>query len=253
MEKLNVIINGMDCKAEKGEFLLDIAQRNGIVIPHLCHHEFLRGQAACRLCIAEVRENGRKKIVTSCIYPVMKDLQAETETEEIREMRKVLIGLLAAEVPENAAIANLAEEYGSGDVTRFTKDYGNHCILCGLCVKACAELGCNAIATVNRGITKKVSTPYDEPPTVCIGCGSCAYVCPTECIKIDEQSGIRTIWNKEFELMRCICCGRYFMTKAEQEYLRQKCGNSQGELEMLCKNCKQAEMAKKIMETSLEF
>lgn len=253
MEKLNVIINGTECVAEKGEFLLDIAERNGIVIPHLCHHESLRGQAACRLCIAEVRENGRKKIVTSCIYPVMKDLEAETETEEIWEMRKVLIGLLAAEAPEDPAIEKLTEEYGRWDDNGLTKDYGNHCILCGLCVKACAELGCNAIATVNRGITKKISTPYDEPSAACIGCGSCAYVCPTECIKIDEQGGIRTIWNKEFELIRCICCGRYFMTKAEQEYLRQKCGGSQEELEMRCKNCKQAEMAKKIMKIGMEL
>lgn len=253
MDKINVIINGKKCLAEKGEFLLDIAERNEIAIPHLCHHEALRGQAACRLCIAEVRENGRKKIVTSCIFPVMRDLEAETDTEEIREMRKTLLSLLSAEVPESTTIASLAEEYGKGDGSRFAKDLGNECILCGLCVKACSELGCSAIATVNRGITKKISTPYDEPSAACIGCGSCAYVCPTGCIRIEERNGIRTIWNKEFELIRCDRCGRYYITKEENEYLRQRNGSVQGAFPCICKNCRQAETAKKIVETSLDL
>ncbi|HWQ77600.1 MAG TPA: 2Fe-2S iron-sulfur cluster-binding protein [Anaerovoracaceae bacterium] len=245
MEYVKVIINGKECLAEKGEFLLDIAERNGIVIPHLCRHESLRGLASCRLCIAEVTENGRKKIVTSCIFPVLRDIEAETDTRELRDIRKTLVTLLMAEVPDNERISLLAEEYGAGDSPRFSADQGNECMMCGLCVKACEELGCNAIATVNRGTAKKVSTPYEEPSAVCIGCGACAYVCPTGCIKMQEGYGVRKIWGKEFELIRCDVCGRQFMAKEQYEYLSKKCDSVEAPV---CESCKQAGVARKLMD-----
>ncbi|HML35895.1 MAG TPA: 2Fe-2S iron-sulfur cluster-binding protein [Bacillota bacterium] len=243
MKQIKVIINGKECVAEKGEFLLDIAERNGIVIPHLCHHESLRGLAACRLCIVEVTENGRKKIVTSCIFPVIRDIAVETETDDIKNMRKTLISLLMGETPDNERIALLAREYGIGDYSRFLQDNGNECIMCGLCVKACEEMGCNAIATINRGTTKKVATPYEEPSAECIGCGSCAYVCPTGCIKMEEGYGVRKIWGKEFELLKCTVCGKYFTTKEQYDYINRKCDTAEPPV---CKSCKQIEIAEKM-------
>jgi len=245
METVKVIINGKECTAEKGEYLLDIAERNGIDIPHLCHHESLRGLATCRMCIVEVVENGRKKIVTSCIFPVMRDIIAETNTEDIQNMRRTLIGLLLAEVPGNERINLLAKEYGVGEYARFHMDKGNECMMCGLCVKACEELGCNAIATVNRGTTKKIATPYEEPSAECIGCGSCAYVCPTGCIKMEEGYGTRKIWGKEFKMIKCSICGKYYITEEQYNYLSKK---SETPEPHICKSCKQIELAKKLME-----
>ena len=42
-KNLTVTIDGTPCSAEKGEYILDIAERNGIFIPHLCHHPALPG------------------------------------------------------------------------------------------------------------------------------------------------------------------------------------------------------------------
>lgn len=247
MERVKVMINGKECIAEKGELLLDIAERNGIAIPHLCHHESLRGQATCRICIVEVVENGRKKVVTSCIFPVMRDIAVETDTEDIRNMRKTLLSLLMAEVPGDATISKMAEEYGvqAQDISRFSQDIGNECMMCGLCVKACEEVGCNAIATINRGTTKKIATPYEESSSACIGCGSCAYVCPTGCIKVEDEYGIRRIWGKEFELLKCSVCGKYFMTKEEYDYVNKELNSPEPPV---CKSCKQIKIAKQMME-----
>ncbi len=245
MKTVTVIINGKECMAEKGELLIDIAERNGIIIPHLCHLESLRGQATCRMCIAETVENGKKRVVTSCIFPVMRDMVVETNTEDIKRMRRTLLSLLKAEVPENEMIESMIEDCGTGDYSRFEMNYGNDCIMCGLCVKACEELGCNAISTINRGTIKKVATPYEEPSVECIGCGSCAYVCPTGCIKMEEGRGIRKIWGKEFELLKCSECGRPFITKEQYEYVNKKLDIPE---EIICENCKKKLTAKKMTE-----
>ena len=68
-------INGQDCSCEKGEYLLDVARRNGFYLPTLCNHDAFEGQGCCRLCIVEVFERGRGKIVVSCVYPVESEIQ----------------------------------------------------------------------------------------------------------------------------------------------------------------------------------
>ena len=217
METVQIKINGKICTAEKGKFLIDIAKDNRIGIPHLCHHESLRGLNSCRLCIVEVTDGAQTRVVTSCTFPVLKDLIVETNTPKLKEMRKVLLALLTAQTPENANVKKFTKAFGVADYSRFVLDHGNDCMLCGLCVKACEEVGCTSIATVNRGITKKVSPPFEAPSNTCIGCCACAYVCPTECIEVKESKGKREIWGKEFNMLKCSVCGRYFITEEEYE------------------------------------
>jgi len=98
------------------------------------------------------------------------------------------------------------------------KRLADACVLCGLCAQACASLGTGAISTVSRGVSKKVSTPYDEPSLDCIGCGSCAAVCPTKAIECMESKGHRSIWGRKFKLFRCASCGKAFATEEEYSY-----------------------------------
>jgi NADH dehydrogenase/NADH:ubiquinone oxidoreductase subunit G len=241
---MNITIDGIVCQAEAGEFLLTIAQRNNIYIPTLCHSEALPGQASCRLCIVEVVENGRHKVVTSCVYPVTQEIEVITNSTKIRSMRKTIIMLLAARVPNNEQLNKLKAEYGVDQPVRFKSQDDENCILCGLCVKACETMGLSAIATINRGITKRVSTPYDEPAEECMGCGACAQVCPTGAIPIQEKQNQRTIWNKKFELLNCEKCGEPFITKEQLEYLNNKLeANEDG---LLCPSCKRGRTFSKV-------
>jgi predicted molibdopterin-dependent oxidoreductase YjgC len=184
----------------------------------------------------EVIDKGRSKVVTSCLYPITSEIEVRTNTEKINKMRKTIIMLLHERAPQNEYIQKLCSEYGVDTRTRFANSKDEDCILCGLCVKACEEVGKCAISTVSRGITKKVATPYDEPSADCIGCGACANVCPVNAIKLEEEDGTRIIWNKTFLLLKCQDCGRYFATRDEFEYGMKKAGLE--EKEALCDACK---------------
>lgn len=235
-----ITIDGKKCTCEKGEFLLQIAKRNGIHIPTLCHHESLPGQGCCRLCIAEVLERGKSKVVVSCVYPVEKEIEVYTDSEKIRKERGIVLALLKKRAPDSDVIDELCRQYHAPELVRLKPADTGKCILCGLCVRACTELSVGAISTVNRGILKEIAPPYHEPSSVCVGCGSCASVCPTDAIEIEETDTHRTIWGKTFELVHCSRCGKPIGTKEELELSAARAGL---EPVMLCENCKKIRAA----------
>lgn len=237
---MKITINGKVCECEKGEFILPIARRNGIEIPTLCHHDGFSGQGACRVCIVEVVEKGRGKIVVSCVYPVEKECEVFTDSEKVQKQRGMILALLHKKAPGSEEISELCSRYNAPVIERFVEEPENKCVMCGLCVKACTELSAGAISTVNRGVTKEIATPYHEPSSSCIGCGSCAYVCPTGAIRITETASERTIWGKTFSLVTCESCGRVIGTKEEIAYAAKRAGR---EPDTLCDSCRKKQIA----------
>ena len=232
MTALKVKINGKAYQAENGEYILDVCRRNRILIPTLCHHEGLSGLGSCRLCVVEVNEGSGKKVVVSCVYPLNRDCEVFTESEKIKGIRRTILSMLKTAAPAGDRLASLCNMYGVKEDGRFTisksekggpaessaqKRLSEACILCGLCAEACSNLGTGAISAVGRGVAKRISTPYDEPSADCIGCGSCAAICPTKAVECTETGGERSIWGRNFKLLSCTSCGKAFAT--EEEYI----------------------------------
>jgi len=238
---MTITIDGKPCTCEKGEILLHIAKRNGITIPTLCHHEGLTGQGCCRVCLVEVEMGGKRSIVTACIYPVERECSVFTNNETVFRQRGMMLSLLRSMAPESAEVIKLCEEYGAPVHERFVKRTGEKCILCGLCVKACESLGTGAISTVNRGVYKKVTTPYDEPSFPCVCCASCATVCPTGAISVEEDDNGRRIWNKTLRLKACKACGAPMGTSFEIQRASKRADAEQPEL---CEACRKRAIAK---------
>ncbi len=91
-----------------------------------------------------------------------------------------------ARCPDSEKIKKLAKEYGVTS-TRIKWEGKENCILCGLCTRVCAEISQrDAINFANRGFKRRIQTPFDKTSDTCIGCGACAYICPTNAIKIEE-------------------------------------------------------------------
>ena len=238
---MTITIDNKPCTCEPGENLLEIAARNGIRIPTLCHHEGLPGQACCRVCIVEVEIGGRKSFVTACIYPVEQECTVYTSNENVLQQRRMVLRLLRSLAPQSDEVARLCEEYGALEYDRFIGKTDGKCILCSLCVSACRSLGTGAIGTAGRGVTKKVTTPYDEPSLACVGCASCASVCPTGCIEVTYDEGKRQIWNKTFPMVACKSCGTVIGTKMELWRAAQKLGSN--ETPELCEACRKKAIA----------
>jgi bidirectional [NiFe] hydrogenase diaphorase subunit len=183
---MKIILNGKPKQVREGETVLDAARRAGIDIPALCSHDALEPYGACRLCIVEVTERGKKrsKVVASCLYPVKEGLDVRTGTAKIVKLRKFLIELLLARSPETPYVRELAARYGVTK-TRFLHP-NDPCILCGLCVRVCAEVvGANAIGFSQRGITRRIDSPFGMDHSRCVACGACTYVCPTGAIQME--------------------------------------------------------------------
>ena len=177
-------LNGKTIKAEEGEYVLQVAGRNGVDIPSLCLHKASEPAGMCRLCTVEVFDGRRTRFVTACNYPVWEGMEVKTDTEDVHQVRKLLMELLLARCPEVPYVKNIAAKYGIQE-SRFKKK-DDDCILCGLCVRICERMGNSAISLTGRGADMKVDTPFHEQTDFCMGCGACAYICPTGHIKLED-------------------------------------------------------------------
>ena len=178
MSEFLLQIDAKEVGARAGMTVLEAAQGAGISIPTLCHHEKLEPFGGCRICIVEVEDRGRTKLVVACVYPVEENLVVRTRSEKVDRIRKTILELLLAHAPDAPELLDLAQTYGA-DNDRFEKE-PSFCIHCGLCVRYCAEVKKkNAVGFVDRGIRKEISFIPEIASKECNDCKECFPLCPT--------------------------------------------------------------------------
>ncbi len=178
MSEILLQIDGKEVKATEGMTVLEAAQSAGIFIPMLCHHEKLEPYGGCRICTVEVEVRGWTKFVAACLYPVEQDLVVRTRSEKVDKIRKMILEFLLAHAPYSPHLQNLAQEYGA-DKDRFEKE-SSFCILCGLCVRYCAEVKKkNAVGFVDNGARREISFILEIASKECNSCKECFPLCPT--------------------------------------------------------------------------
>lgn len=201
-EPVYLTIDGREIPIEGERNVLEIARKAGIDIPTFCYHSELSVYGACRLCLVEIEGRG---IQTSCSTPPEPGMKVRTNTQAVRDIRKVSIELLLANHEMNCPtcvkgpscrLQELARRMGIDEIRykpvleKKPVDRSSHslvrdpnkCILCGDCVRACHEIqGVGAIDFAYRGrhsaILPAMGRNLDE--VECVYCGKCAAVCPT--------------------------------------------------------------------------
>ena len=174
---IQMTINGLSVSVEEGTTVLEAARFYGFPIPTLCYHEGLSPYGACRLCVVEIGDGPKAKLVSSCTYPVQEKLTVRTASSRVIRARKMILELLLASCPQSKKIQDLASAHGIRR-QRFRQEHED-CILCGLCVRMCEEqMMAKAIGFRGRGENRSIGTPFDIQSEVCRFCGGCIYICP---------------------------------------------------------------------------
>ena len=190
-DKITITIDGNSVSVARDSFLLGAVRDAGVSIPTLCHHKDLTPTGICRLCVCEVEVRGRSRLVTACNFPIRDELSVSTSSETVLQHRRLLAEMYLGRWPNVAVVKEVADACGvtssrfSGELT---DERENACILCGHCVRACDEFVLERVLDfAGRGIKRHLTMPFGEVDPRCVGCTSCAYVCPTGAIEVVDD------------------------------------------------------------------
>ncbi|PVX26575.1 MAG: hypothetical protein CW691_01010 [Candidatus Bathyarchaeum sp.] len=200
-EKITITVDGKPLEVKKDANLLDELSANRIRIPHLCYDSSLGSIGACRMCLVKIE--GKRGLIPSCCTQIEEGMIVTTDDEEITSLRKSILQMIIAEcgdeiqqsrdirywmrrykITENRFKLPKKNETVDDSNEVLVKD-PNRCILCGRCVRACANLsGQKVINFARRGSNTVTITGLNDPfgSTDCAHCLACAHYCPTNAI-----------------------------------------------------------------------
>ncbi len=245
---VGLTIDGMKTMVPEGTTVLEAARGIGIAIPTLCYDPALTPYGACRLCIVEVAKGNGSSLDASCTLPVREGQVIFTNSERIKNARKIIIELLLATCPTSKKLQDLASNFGVNKIRFKIKD--KDCILCGLCVRVCSEvIGQSAVGYANRGGRRVIATPFGTRSEDCIGCGACVFVCPTGALTCEDIDGKRVLkeLKTEVPMVACRSCGDYFAPVEQVARLRERL-DLPDELAETCPRCRGDEFRVKLEE-----
>ena len=209
-EGQNFTLDGRLLPFQDGQTVMEAARSGGVYIPHLCFNPEFAPHGSCRVCL--VKANGR--VQAACTTPAAAGLAVQSETGELREIRRGILQMLFVEgnhvcpaCEKSGACQLQAVAYYVGMLTpHYTQFYPrrpvdashpeavidfNRCILCELCVRASRDVdGKNIFAVQGRGIEAHlvVNTPSGKlGATEFRITDKAAQVCPTGSILTKHQ------------------------------------------------------------------
>ena len=219
-------LNGLPVHAQAGETLWEVAQRQGIEIPHLCHKPGYRPDGNCRACVVEVK--GERTLAASCCRTPTAGMVVHTDSERAQKSRALVMELLLADRPDSGVqwvdgeadlphgeLSQWAHQMGvsvrpalqdlrSGDAhdaqgVAWRDDSHpamavdlSACIQCDRCVRACGEVQVNQVIGVQgRGAESRIVFDLADAmgESTCVACGECVQACPTGALSAKTQLG----------------------------------------------------------------
>ena len=199
---VTVNLNGNEIAAEKGEMLIDAAERNGVYIPRFCYHPRMKPVGMCRMCLVEVDTGRGMGLQPSCMVPVSDGMTVDTESDVTKKAQDGILEFLLINHPLDCPICDKGGEcplqdqtmaYGPGE-SRFVEEKRHfkkpipisdtvfldreRCILCDRCTRFAKEVaGDPLIHFQARGNQTEVNTFPDEPFSSYFS-GNTVQICP---------------------------------------------------------------------------
>ncbi|EAH7187720.1 NADH-quinone oxidoreductase subunit G [Campylobacter lari] len=167
---MKVIINGIECEANEGEYILNVARKNDIFIPAICYLNGCSPTLACRMCMVEA--DGKK--VYSCNTKVKEGMVVESDLPNLWDERNAIMQAYCINHPLQCGVCDKSGEcelqnfthkarvnvqnYWIKDTHKEHKKWGeiNYdpalCIVCERCITVCKDkIGESALKTTPRG------------------------------------------------------------------------------------------------------
>lgn len=209
-EEPSFTLDGRRIPFQDDQSVMEAALAAGVYIPHLCFNPEFAPHGSCRVCLVKV--NGRFQ--ASCTTSAAVGLAVQSETEELKEIRRGILQMLFVEgnhvcpaCEKSGACQLQAVAYYVGMLNpHFSHFYPrrpvdashteavidfNRCILCELCVRASRDVdGKNIFAVQGRGIEAHlvVNTPSGKLGATNFSIhDKAAQVCPTGAILTKHQ------------------------------------------------------------------
>ncbi len=212
-------LDGAQVEARADETIWQVAQRQGVEIPHLCHSAEMdyRPDGNCRACMVEIE--GERVLAASCLRRPSEGMVVSSTSSRAQGSRDLVMELLLADQPprpvahqRDSRLWRWAERMAL-DGSRFEARPSSAvpaadashpamyvaldaCIQCNLCVRACREVQVNdVIGMALRGHRAKIVFDMDDPmgASTCVGCGECVQACPTGALMektLVDESGV---------------------------------------------------------------
>ncbi len=219
MNTVNIKIDGVALTVPEGTTVLEAARMANVNIPTLCFLKDINQIGACRMCVVEIK--GARALQAACVYPVSEGLEVITNSQKVRDARKVTLELILSNHDrqcltcvrsENCELQKLSKLLNVNDIrfkaltdkeTQPVDDSSvsivrnnNKCVLCRRCVSVCQKVQTvSVIETINRGFRTRIGCAFDKPlgETSCVNCGQCIAVCPVGALS--ENTHIPQVWN----------------------------------------------------------
>ena len=107
---VEITIDGNAVVAEKGEMLIDAAERNGVYIPRFCYHPRMKPVGMCRMCLVEVDTGRGPGLQPSCMVPVSDGMTVDTESEVTKKAQDGILEFLLINHPLDCPICDKGGE-----------------------------------------------------------------------------------------------------------------------------------------------
>ena len=191
-------LDGRSVSGRADEPILQIAQREGVAVPHLCWTPGLDPVGNCRACMVEVQ--GERTLAASCCRLPTAGMKVTSDSPRAVAAQKMVLELLQADLPETAYTRhNEVDEWAAKlevGKPRFAPrpavapDHTHAaiavnldaCIQCTRCLRACRDEQANdVIGLALRGPHAKIVFDMDDAmgASTCVACGECVQACPT--------------------------------------------------------------------------
>ena len=227
---ITVIVDGESIEANKGEWVIDAAERAGVHIPRFCYHHRMRPVGMCRMCLVEIDAGRGPALQPSCMIAVSEGMKVDTTSERTRKAQDGVLEFLLINHPLDCPVCDKGGEcplqdntiaFGPGE-SRFVEEKRHfekpieisenvlldreRCILCDRCTRFAKDVaGDPLIHFQGRGSHTEINTFPDEPFSSYFS-GNVVQICPVGALTAKPYRFRARPWDLDETPSTCTTC-----------------------------------------------